>query len=115
MIIKEDSANVKRFESEGEKLLEQVGLKERITHKPKQLSGGEQQRVSIARALVNKPKIIFCDEPTGNLDSESGQGIISLLKNLNQENNITLIIVTHDEKISQLTDRTIHLKDGVLV
>jgi len=105
----------KPFEGQGLDLLEKVGLKDRVHHKPYQLSGGEQQRVAIARALVNKPRIIFCDEPTGNLDSESGQGIIDLLIALNRKNNQTLVIVTHDDHFAARSHRTIHIRDGALV
>lgn len=100
--------------SKGAELLERVGLKERLEHKPNELSGGEQQRVAIARALVNDPKIIFCDEPTGNLDSESGQAVIDLLMGLNQKYRKTLIIVTHDEDIAARSHKVVHMRDGLL-
>ncbi len=105
----------KQLEDQGMDLLDKVGLKQRVQHKPYQLSGGEQQRVAIARALINKPLIIFCDEPTGNLDSESGEEIIDLLMGLNKKNNQTLVIVTHDDHVAERSHRTIHIKDGVLV
>ena len=105
----------KQFEGQGLDLLDKVGLKERAQHKPYQLSGGEQQRVAIARALINKPRIVFCDEPTGNLDSQSGEGIIHLLLDLNKRNNQTLVIVTHDEHVARCSHRTIHIRDGELV
>ncbi len=105
----------KLLEEQGMDLLDKVGLKERVQHKPYQLSGGEQQRVAIARALINNPRIIFCDEPTGNLDSESGEGIIDLLMALSKKNNQTLVIVTHDEHIATRSHRAIHIKDGILV
>jgi lipoprotein-releasing system ATP-binding protein len=114
-LIKEDQRKNKPCESKGLAFLEQVGLKERVQHKPNQLSGGEQQRVAIARALINEPKIIFCDEPTGNLDSESGDEIINLLMELNKKNNQTLVVVTHDESIARLSTRTIHMRDGRLI
>ena len=114
-LIKEDGKNIKSFEEKGKALLEQVGLKDRVLHKPNQLSGGEQQRVAIARALINEPKIIFCDEPTGNLDSQTGKEIISLLSDLNKVNQQTLVIVTHDENMSKLAHRTIYIKDGRLI
>ncbi len=95
-------------------LLQAVGLAKRMKHKPPELSGGEKQRVAIARALANNPKIILADEPTGNLDSKSGQEIMSLLKKLNQEKKVTIIVVTHDLEIAQQTDRIIKLKDGQL-
>ncbi|MBI2447885.1 MAG: ABC transporter ATP-binding protein [Candidatus Omnitrophica bacterium] len=96
------------------KLLQDVGLGERLNHKPSELSGGEHQRVAIARALVNEPEIVFCDEPTGNLDSKTGSEIQELLWRINREKGETLIIVTHDEKIARQADRIIHIEDGVL-
>jgi putative ABC transport system ATP-binding protein len=95
--------------------LEAVGLGDRITHRPNELSGGQQQRVAMARALVSKPSIIMADEPTGNLDSKSGKEIMELLLNLNRENGICLIIVTHDPDIAALTDRIVTIRDGVVV
>ncbi len=96
-------------------LLERVGLGNRSHHYPTQLSGGEQQRVSLARAFVNKPAILFADEPTGNLDSATGEKIESLLFEMNKENNTTLIIVTHDLELATKTDRVIKLKAGQIV
>jgi lipoprotein-releasing system ATP-binding protein len=94
--------------------LERVGLGARLDHKPSQLSGGEQQRVAISRALVNEPKLLLCDEPTGNLDSKTGGEVISLLLGISQEKGRTLVIVTHDEGIATRCSRTIHMKDGLL-
>lgn len=96
-------------------LLGDVGLKDRIRHKPNQLSGGEQQRVAIARALMNEPDLLLCDEPTGNLDSDTGRRICELLWWLNDQRKKTLIIVTHEEIIAKEADRIVHICDGKLV
>ena len=96
-------------------LLGRVGLSERLTHTPRQLSGGEQQRVALARAFVSKPAILFADEPTGNLDSKTGAKIIDLLFELNQENNTTLILVTHDPSLANRCQRIIKLSAGRMV
>lgn len=96
------------------KLLKRVGLEKRYSHYPKQLSGGEQQRVAIARAFVTQPKILFADEPTGNLDKTTGENIINLLFEINQEKNTTLVIVTHDDSLAQRCDRRLLLENGQL-
>jgi len=95
-----------------ERLLAEVGLKERLTHLPAELSGGEQQRTAIARALVNDPPIILADEPTGNLDSATGKEVMDLLLSLVDAQGKTLIVVTHDSDLAKLGDRTLHIADG---
>lgn len=93
-------------------LLERVGLASRLDHYPAQLSGGEQQRVGIARAFANEPRVLFADEPTGNLDGKTGRGIVELLLELNRERGTTLVIVTHDVDLARQTNRIVTLKDG---
>lgn len=105
--VPERAARVQAVES-----LKMVGLEEWKSHKPSELSGGQQQRVTIARALVNKPAIVWADEPTGNLDSENSQEIIKLLRNLNKEYGLTLVLVSHDSSIAQQTDRIVHMRNG---
>ena len=93
-------------------LLTQLGLGQRALHRPSELSGGEQQRVAIARALVNHPQLILADEPTGNLDSTTGKDIMRVLQNLIREEELTLLLVTHDMQVAQYADRIIYLRDG---
>ena len=96
-------------------LLNRVGLGDRLTHYPAQLSGGEQQRVGIARAFINRPRILFADEPTGNLDADTSQTIVDLLFDLNRESGTTLILVTHDHDLAARTQRVIRLQGGALI
>lgn len=98
----------------GAELLQRVGLAERLHHLPAELSGGEQQRVAIARALVNDPAILFADEPTGNLDSHTGEAIIELLLGVTRSENRTLVVVTHDEHLARRGDRLLRIEDGRL-
>jgi len=93
-------------------LLKRVGLGDKINRKPTELSGGEQQRVATARALINNPAIVLGDEPTGNLDSKTGSEIVQLMRDLNEEMNITFILVTHNPEVANATRRIIHLRDG---
>ena len=106
--------NKSEIEKEAKELLEIVGLAERMKHKPNQLSGGEKQRVAIARAMINKPKLILADEPTGNLDEDTGEMIFSLFRKINKERNQSIVVLTHARDLSQITDRQIYLKRGVL-
>ncbi len=97
-----------------EELLETVGLKDRINHKPAELSGGQQQRVAIARALANNPRFLLLDEPTGNIDSKTAREIIRLVKELNEEKGVTIIMVTHDQHLAREAKRTVQMFDGVI-
>ena len=101
-----------QIEVRAKELLDKVGLSDRMGHRPSELSGGEQQRVAIARSLMNKPKIVLADEPTGNLDSTTEEEIIELLKQLHEDRQLTLLVATHDEKVAKAAQRVVCLKDG---
>jgi lipoprotein-releasing system ATP-binding protein len=98
--------------AEAAALLKEVGLDHRVKHKPGELSGGEQQRVAVARALIQRPDLVLADEPTGNLDTHTGDALFNLMRTLNRSRGITFIIVTHNEKLSAQADRIIHMEDG---
>ncbi|RKU07436.1 macrolide ABC transporter ATP-binding protein [Candidatus Poribacteria bacterium] len=117
VMIAMDIAKTKAFEAENRaiELLTRVGLSERLHHRPAQLSGGEKQRVSFARALANRPKIIFADEPTANLDSRQSDNLMHLIQELRQEHQTTIAIVTHHEGLKENADRVIHMKDGRII
>ena len=100
---------------QGLELLERVGLAERVSHLPTQLSGGEQQRVALARAFINKPLVLFADEPTGNLDTETSRSVIDIMLELNSDSGTTLVLVTHDPEVACLTEKTIRLRNGEMV
>lgn len=104
-----------KLDARASELLTRMGLEERLHHLPGQLSGGEQQRVAIARALINSPSLILADEPTGNLDTKIGEEIVRLLRQLNQEQGLTLVLITHDATVASQADRIIHLQDGRLL
>ncbi|MCS6319183.1 MAG: ABC transporter ATP-binding protein [Nitrospira sp.] len=112
MIQKRDMADVV---GEATKLLGEVGLADRLHHKPGELSGGEQQRVSVARALMQQPDLVLADEPTGNLDSHTGEALFALLRQLNRSRGTTFIIVTHNDKLSSQADRIVSMQDGMIV
>jgi putative ABC transport system ATP-binding protein len=105
----------KEREIKSSKLLKTVGLEKRANHLPSQLSGGERQRVAISRALANNPPLLLADEPTGNLDSKTGEEIIKFLDKLQEEEKVTIVMVTHEEQIAKYAERIIRLKDGKIV
>lgn len=108
-------ADKKEAEERARELLQFMGLADRATHKPNELSGGEKQRVAVARALVNHPDVIMADEPSGSLDSQNKEDLHKLFFDLRDKYGQTFIIVTHDETLATLTDRTIHMKDGIII
>ncbi len=113
-MIKEPGIKKSVLQGRAGDILLKMGLKDRASHFPSQLSGGEQQRVAIGRALINSPEILFCDEPTGNLDSRTGREIMSLIGKLNSEEKMTVVIVTHNEELAALASNRYHLQDGII-
>ena len=107
--------NTKEIQHRAEELLVKLGLKDRLRHKPNELSGGEQQRVSVARALINKPLIILADEPSGNLDSKNAEELHNIFINLRDEYKQTFVIVTHNQQLANMSDRKITMKDGLII
>ena len=105
----------KEVKRRAEELLNRVGLGDRMHHEPSELSGGQQQRVAVARSLINRPSVLFADEPTGNLDSKTSEEVLAMFKQLNVEESITVIIVTHDPNVARHTQRQIHIHDGLIV
>ena len=107
--------NKKKTEEKAAKLLDYLGLSDRVSHKPNELSGGEQQRVAVARALINDPAVIFADEPSGNLDSKSAENLHHLFLKLREEMGQTFVIVTHNKKLAEMADRTLEMRDGLMI
>ncbi len=105
----------KDVKKKAEELMDRVGILKRRDHTPKELSGGEQQRTAIARALINDPAVLFADEPIGNLDSKSGKEVLELLRDINKEKGITILMVTHSEESTRYGNRIIRLKDGEII
>jgi putative ABC transport system ATP-binding protein len=110
-----DGKKLPQIRPDAEKILSRLGLGHRMTHKPHQLSGGEMQRVAIARALINRPQVILADEPTGNLDSKNGAEVLRILKELTSENQVTLLMVTHDKRAAENATRQITMQDGLVI
>ena len=106
--------NRKQHIERAKRLLDLVGLSHRLTHRPKELSGGEMQRAAIARALISDPQVLLADEPTGNLDTKTGQEILEILRTLNAEQNLTIVMVTHDQSLARKADRTVRLVEGLM-
>ena len=106
---------IEEVEQEATTLLQEVGLGQRLHHKPGELSGGEQQRVAVARALLQKPDLVLADEPTGNLDTHTGEALFGLLRDLNRTRKTTFVIVTHNDKLSAQSDRIVYMQDGIIV
>ena len=104
--------NKKKYTERATTLLQQLGLEHRLTHCPNQLSGGEMQRVAIARALISRPSLLLADEPTGNLDAQNGEEIMNALLHLKREEKLTIVMVTHDQRIAEKADRVVHLVEG---
>ena len=104
-----------RSKTRAEQLISRFGLSDRIRSFPSQLSGGEQQRLAVIRALINQPELLLCDEPTGNLDSKNGEDVLSMIKELNSSDGTTVVMVTHDEKVADIADRVVHLRDGIIL
>ena len=109
--MRKNNLNASEKRQRAQSLLDKVGLSHRLNHKPSELSGGEQQRVAISRAIMNSPDVILADEPTGNLDSKAGFEIVELLKQLNEENDQTIVVVTHNEELARIGTRCIHMAD----
>lgn len=115
LIAKGPKLKAKSLKANALELLREVGLTDRLAHFPNQLSGGEKQRVAIVRALINNPSLLLCDEPTGNLDSQTGSEIVALIKKINQDNKMSVVLVTHNSEVAKAADRVYHLQDGILV
>lgn len=115
IVLPAEIAKEKPDEDRMAQIIESLGLSDRLSHLPGQISGGQQQRAAIARALINRPEILLCDEPTGNLDQKSGENVMQLLKMLNKDYGITILMITHDAKIAEQTSRTINISDGKIV